>query len=223
MNPIKSGIAAIFLICATHLLLADDSLLDGWFAAQSGLHTWSADAIQTRNIKSFSQPLVSTGRVWVATPDRFRWELGQPPQTIAIRQPDQLVLVYPRLKRAEKYPLGGSDRGPWRDALALLEASFPRSRSQLESQFKIGTVTQTNGVVQISLQPKSGLAKKFMSEIVVAFRAADFTPALTELKFSDGSSMRNDFSNSVTNAPLSDALFQADLPADFKVIEPSKN
>ncbi len=220
---LQFAIAVALLLAGQKNLLAESPLLSAWFAAQTNMHTWSADAVQTRVIKSFSQPLVSTGRVFVAIPDHFRWELGRPPQTIAIRQPDQLVLLYPRLKRAEKYPLNVSQPGPWRDALALLEASFPRSRSQLESQFKIGTVIETNGVVQLSLQPKSTFAQKFMTAIVVGFRAADFTPASTELKFSDGSSMRNDFSNSVTNAPLPAGTFEANIPTDYKVAEPMKN
>ncbi len=218
----RFSIALLFLR-ATHVEAADNLLLDGWFAAQTNLHTWTADAVQTRTLKTFSQPLVSTGKVWVVTPDHFRWELGQPPQTIALRQPDQLILLYPRLKRAEKYPLNENQAGPWRDALELLEASFPRSREQLGSHFKIGAVVETNGVVELSLRPKSGMAQKFMSEIVIGFRASDFTPASTELKFSDGSSMRNDFSNSITNTVIPDSIFQTNIPPEFKVIEPLKN
>ena len=117
-----------------------NALVERWIAAQTNLLTWSAEAVQTRSIKTFSQPLLSTGRVWVAAPDRFRWELGRPPQTIAVRQPDQLWLLYPKLKRAEKYSLTDSQPGPWRDALALLEASFPRSRAELESRFTVVSV-----------------------------------------------------------------------------------
>jgi outer membrane lipoprotein-sorting protein len=199
-----------------------NALLQQWFNAQTNLHTWSADAIQTRVIKTFSEPLVSTGKVWVAMPDRFRWELGQPPQTIALRQPEQLVLVYPRLKRAEKYPLKSEQPGPWRDALSLLEASFPRSRAELESRFIIGSVKASNGGVEVQLEPKSSFARKFMSELRIGYRTADFAPAFTELKFSDGSSMRNDFSNSVTNAAIPETMFQFELGPDFKVIEPLK-
>ena len=47
--------------------------LDTWLAAQTNIHTWTADAIQTRSIKTFAQPLVSTGKVWVVTPNHFRW------------------------------------------------------------------------------------------------------------------------------------------------------
>jgi outer membrane lipoprotein-sorting protein len=197
-------------------------LLGHWFASQTNLQTWTADAVQTRTIKTFNQPLISTGRVFVAVPDRFRWELGNPPQTIAIRQVDNLYLVYPRLKRAEKYSLDAAKAGPWKDALALLEASFPASRVQLESRFDILAVSQTNQVAQVTLQPKSAFAKKFMSEIQIGFRTGDFSPAFTELKFSDGSTMRNDFSNSRTNTPLDATLFEPDLPQGTTIVEPGK-
>src|ERR1019366_6383678 len=77
---------------------------DQWFAAQTNLQSWSADFTQTRSLKVLAQPLVSPGKVWVK-PGEFRWELGQPVQTIVLRRPEQLLIIYPRLNRAEKYPL----------------------------------------------------------------------------------------------------------------------
>ena len=197
-----------------------DALLDRWISAQTNLHTWTADCTQTRSLKVLSQPLVSSGKVWVMVPDRFRWELGQPAQTIALRQPDQLLIIYPRLKRVEKYPLRGAQPGPWKDALALLEASFPRSRADLESRFRVLSVTETNAMIQVTLQPKSASARKFMAEIQVSVSTNDFSPLATELRFSDGSSMRNDFTNVVVNAPLGPELFDAKLDPDFSVVEP---
>jgi outer membrane lipoprotein-sorting protein len=221
--------AAALPLCALALLLcmaavADPAnpgkLVDRWCAGQTNIQTWSADLIQTRSLKVLSQPLVSGGRVWVAMPDRFRWELGQPAQTIALRQPGQLMLIYPRLKRAEKYPLNDTRPAPWKDALALLDASFPKSRAELESRFRVQSVTQTNSTVQLVLQPRSAAARKFITEIQISFRTNDYLPAATELIFSDGSSMRNDFTNSVLNAPLDAGLFEAKLDANFTVAEP---
>jgi outer membrane lipoprotein-sorting protein len=195
-------------------------LLDQWIAAQTNLHTWSADAVQTRSIKTLSEPLVSTGKVWVVVPDRFRWELGQPAQTIALRRPDQLFLIYPKLKRVEKYALDAKQPGPMRDALALLEASFPRSRADLEARFRVLSMTQTNAVVHLLLQPKSASARKFVSGLEVAFSVNGFSPVSTELRFSDGSSMRNDFSHAVVNQPLDEGLFDVKLGPGFTVVEP---
>ncbi len=221
--------AAALPLCLLALLLctaavADPAdpgkLVDRWCAGQTNIQTWSADLIQTRSLKVLLQPLVSGGRVWVAMPDRFRWELGQPAQTIALRQPGQLMLIYPRLKRAEKYPLNDTQPAPWKEALALLDASFPKSRAELESRFRVQSLTQTNSTVQLVLQPRSAAARKFISEIQISFRTNDYVPTATELVFSDGSSMRNDFTNSVLNAPLDAGLFEAKLDANFTVVEP---
>ena len=214
------ALGASGLLAGTALAQPSDALLDRWIFAQTNLHTWTADCTQTRSLKVLSQPLVSDGKVWVIVPDRFRWELGQPAQTVALRQPDQLLILYPRLKRVEKYPLRGVQPGPWKDALALLEASFPRSRADLESHFRVLSVTETNSMMQVTLQPKSASARKFMAEIQVNVSTNGFSPLATELRFSDGSSMRNDFTNVVINAPLGQDLFDAKLDPSFSVVEP---
>jgi outer membrane lipoprotein-sorting protein len=215
------------LLCAT-AIVADaqqnpgrDAQFNKWFEVQTNLQSWSADFIQTRTLKVLSQPLVSTGKVWV-TRDEFRWELGQPVQTIVLRQPDKLLILYPRLKRAEKYPLNGVPPGPLKDALALLDATLPRDRATMEKNFQLASAAETNSVLQMALQPRSESARKFISEIVIGFHTNDFTIAATEMEFADGSSLRNDFTNVVINQPIDPDRFQAKLPPDYTVVEPLK-
>ncbi|MGA2242135.1 MAG: outer membrane lipoprotein carrier protein LolA [Verrucomicrobiota bacterium] len=213
--------ALLFLVAVLSARAAEQSpVLDTWFSAQTNLHSFTADVIQTRTLKVLSQPLVSTGKVWVVIPNRFRWEIGQPAQTIALRQPDTLFLIYPRLKRAEKYPLNDNQPGPWRDALALLDASFPRSRADLESRFRVLSVTQTNANWEITLQPKNALARQMMAEIGITVRTNDCLLAATEMKFADGSRMRNDFTNVVLNPVLGEEIFDAKLDPGVTVVEP---
>ena len=199
----------------------DNAQVSKWFEVQTNLHSWSADFTQTRSLKVLTQPLVSTGRVWV-TPGEFRWELGQPVQTIVLRQPDQLLIIYPRLKQAEKYPLDGIPTGPIKDALALLDASLPRDRATMEKNFRLLSATETNSILQMTLQPRSDSARKFIGEIVIGFHTNDFTIAATEMKFADGSSLRNDFASVVLNRTIDPAMFEARLPPDYTVVEPLK-
>lgn len=199
-----------------------DSVLNRWLAAQAELKTWTADCTQTRSLKTLTQPLVARGRVWFAAPDRFRWELGQPAQTIAVRRGDQMWISYPRLKRAEHYDLSGSQTGPWRDALGLLEAGFPRSRQQLDRRFKIASLQATNEVWTFALQPNSAQARRFITEVGVAVGMKDCALLATELTFADGSKMRNDFTNIVLNPTLGEALFNPPVDAGFTVTEPLK-
>jgi outer membrane lipoprotein-sorting protein len=216
------SILAVFLCLAAMVARADerDVQFNRWFAAQTNLQSWSADFTQTRSLKVLSQPLVATGKVWVTAPGLFRWELGQPAQTIVLRRPDQLLIIYPRLKRAEKYSLEGVPSGPLKDALALMDASLPRDRASMEERFRLLSATETNSILQMTLQPKSISARKFISEILIGFHTNDFSIAVTELKFADGSGLRNDFTNTVLNQPIDPALFQVKLAPDFTVVEP---
>ncbi len=214
--------SAVLVLAACGSILAADTnaVLNSWFAAQSNLRTWTADFTQTRTIKTLTQPLIATGHVWFATPNRFRWELGSPARTIAVRQADQMLVIYPLLKRAERYPLAGNDSSQWREALSLLEAGFPRSRVELESRYKMLSFGETNGAWQLALQPASAFARRMMKEIRVGFATNDFSLASTELIFPDGSGMRNDFKNAILNPPIDESAFAWKPDPDFKITEP---
>jgi outer membrane lipoprotein-sorting protein len=124
------------------------------------------------------------------------------------------------LKRAERYPLTGSEGGQWRDMLSLLEAGFPHSRAELDARFRILSLTQTNGAWQLGLQPANASARRMMKEIRVGLATNDFSLTSTELIFADGARMRNDFKNAALNSPFDKALFDWKPGPDFKVIEP---
>lgn len=215
---------ALGILCALQSVRAGDTniVLDAWFAAQKGLHTWSADFVQTRALKTLTQPLVANGHISFAMPNEFRWELGQPAKTIALRQGDEMFVVYPRLKRAERYPLGAGTPTEWRDTMSLLSAGFPHDRKEFEAQFQILSLTETNGVWQFSLQPKSVFARRMMPELRLGLATNGFSLASTELVFVDGSRMRNDFTNAVLNPVLDGKLFEWSPPTDYKVTEPMK-
>ena len=138
--------------------------LQHFLSAQTNLQTWSADLTQIRQLKTLMQPLTSTGHVWFAAPNQFRWEIGVPAQTIAVRGGDEMLVIYPRLKRVEKYPLSGEKMGQWKDTLALLEAGFPRSQAELDKQFKVMSITVTNDVNIATLQPRSASARRMMPQ-----------------------------------------------------------
>ncbi len=195
-------------------------MLDAWFASQKNFHTWSADFIQTRALKTLTQPLITRGHITFAMPDDFRWELGQPAQTIALRHGAAMFVIYPRLKRAEHYPLGAGTPADWRDTMSLLQAGFPRDQKEFEAQFKLQSLTETNGAWQMSLQPKSPFARRMMPELRIGLATNDFSLVSTELVFVDGSRMRNDFTNAVLNPVLDEKMFEWVPPADYKVTHP---
>jgi outer membrane lipoprotein-sorting protein len=220
--PARVGLLCLLMAFAHAHAGAPVAWVTTWMSAQTNLLTWSADVLQTRSLKTLAQPLQARGQVWFAAPNRFRWELVEPSATIAVRQADQLMVIYPRLKRAERYPLSGTEGGPWKDALSLLEAGFPRSQAELETRFRVLSQSVTGEVCEIALQPKASSARRLMPQIKIAFATNDLTLRATELQFADGSTIRNDFSHSQLNPRLDDSLFTPKLDADFKIVEPMK-
>ena len=198
-----------------------DAQFNKWFEVQTNLQSWSGDFTQTRTLTVLNQPLVSAGKVWVKRGE-FRWELGSPVSTIVLRQPDQLLIIYPRLKRAEKYPLGSVAVGPMKDALALLDASLPRDRASMEEHFQLLSAVLTNSILQMTLQPRSDAARKMIGQVVIGFHTNDYIIATTEMKFADGSRLQNTFTNIAVNQPLSPDLFEASVPSNYTVVEPLK-
>lgn len=198
-------------------------LVSAWLIAQTNIHNWSADFVQTRHLKSLAEPLTAKGHVWFSEPNRFRWELGSPAQTIAVRATTEMLVIYPRLKRVERYPLTGSQTSQWREALDLLEAGFPRSETELLSRFKLAAQTITNQICELTLEPKSAAARKMMPQIRLAFGTNDFSLRATELHFADGSTLRNDFDKAELNPGVDPGLFEPKIDPAFKVIEPLKN
>lgn len=196
-----------------------DAQFNQWFAAQTNMQSWSGDFTQTRSLMALSQPLQSAGKVWVR-PGQFRWELGQPPQTIVVRNPDELLILYPRFKRAEVYALDKIPPGPIKDAMALLDVSIPRDRATMEQHFQLLSATITNATLQMTLQPKSQSARQFINAIVIGFHTNDYVIADSQMEFSDGSTLRNDFHNVVFNQPMKPDLFATNVPPDYTVVEP---
>jgi outer membrane lipoprotein-sorting protein len=206
---------------AATILHADkyDAQFNKWFAAQTNMQSWSGDFTQTRSLMALAEPLKSTGKIWVR-PGQFRWELGQPPQTVVVRNPNELLIMYPRFKRAEVYALDKIPPGPIKDAMALLDVSIPRDRATMEEHFQLLSATITNSVLQMTLQPKSASARQFIGAVVIGFHTNDYVIAASQMNFSDGSTLRNDFTNVIFNQPMDPKLFETNLPPDYSVVEP---
>lgn len=197
-----------------------NAILQGWFAAQDRLQTWTADFTQTRSLKTLTKPLVAQGRLSFGMPNRFRWELGQPARTVALRDGQDMIVVYPLLKRAERYPMGERAPAEWRDMLSLLDAGFPRNRAAFDRQFRLLSLLESQGAWHLTLQPTSSTARKFIREIRLGLSTNDFMLTLNELVFVDGSSMRTEFSNGRLNPPLQEDVFRWIPDPSYRVTDP---
>jgi len=212
-------VGAACLLMPTRGAAADASAaIDAWITSQRDLRTWSADFTQTRTLKSLTKPLVSAGKAWFASPDRFRWETFSPAPTVAVRDADQMLVIYPRLKRAERYSLGTS--GPMGDLLSVLDAGFPRDRKTFDAKFRLISATVTEGRWEFRMEPARHLARKFVPRLAVWVSADRHELMSFEITFTDGSRMHTTFTGAIVNQPIPDEVFRPRIPPDVTLTEP---
>jgi outer membrane lipoprotein-sorting protein len=223
----KSGLAlaaAALAALAGAALAAQEGegALENWLERQAEIETWAADVVQTRRLRSLVRPLESSGQVWFARPDRFRWQLGDPPRTIAIRTPETLEILYPRLKQLERYPFGAEIDESWRQALALLEVGFPENADVFRQRYELLESERLEDRWRFELQPRESGARTLISKVIIEVAPEDWRLLATELAFPEGSTMRNDFSDHRLGVELDAELFEAEIGDDWEVREPLK-
>lgn len=213
------GIVALLAINGAVWAADTDALIDKIISHQSKIRTWQAEFTQIRHLPSLKKPLRTPGKVWFQHTGEFRWELGRPARSIAIRSQQQITILSPRLKLAEVYPLTTDQSGPWRDALALLEVGFPSSRSALEQKFVVKQIEERSEGIHVVLLPRKKSARQFLGEIRMEFGTTNQLSA-TEMSFSHGARIRTEFSQGVSNEMIEDASFDASIPSGFRVSHP---
>ena len=219
------AVALSFLGLAPHAAIAAEGdagavALDGWLHHQAQIETWSADVTQVRRLEGLVRPLEATGKVWFEQPNRFRWQLGDPPRTIAVRNDDELDVAYPRLHQLEKYTFSEKISASWRQVLALLDVGFPSDPDAFHAQYELQSAQETDGVWSFHLAPRARTALQLIKAVDIDVDAASNRLLATALEFPDGSTMRNQFSKIVVNPTLDPSLFHIQVGSDWQVVKP---
>ena len=196
-----------------------ERFLEAWLTRQAEVKSWTADVVQTRKLQSLVRPLESRGRVWVRPPNQFRWQLGEPPRTIAVRTENNFLVVYPQLGRIERYALTGDIDPAWRQVLALLELGFPSEASEFYARYEPIASEQLGNVWRFQLRPVARAARRLIDRVHLEIAKDDFTIRATELVFPDESVMRNDFSHHQLNVDIDDALFAVEAAEKYPIVD----
>ncbi len=218
-------VCALVLMC---VVLSNSSVgaeearerLDRWLEGQTAIASWSADVTQIRSLKTLSRPLSAVGKIWFAQPNSFRWQLADPPKTIAVRTEEALVVIYPRLKQVERFPLGEDVEGSWSRALALLEIGLPNGAATFWSNYELTDGSSDGATWIYDLQPTDSGARRLIERVRLELTGDDLLLTATEIGFPDGSTMRNEFSNHRLDVEIEPSVFEVEIDSSYEVVEP---
>lgn len=186
---------------------ADNLELESWLKRQSSITSLDTAFTQERKLPALKNPTTTEGRLSFVKPDKVRWQLGDPFETLAVSDGKTLTLIDAAAKTARRTNVDS----PQAARFSLLTGKAFESPEAFYQAFEIIDSRTTSGIVQYTLKPKN---RRVRSQVPWIF--LDIDPAKNELRalemeLNDKSRVKSIFANSRFNVKLEDSLFHPDL------------
>jgi outer membrane lipoprotein carrier protein len=182
-----------------------------WIAQQADIRTLSADFVQTRRLRVLRDPVARPGQFWFATPGSFRWQLGNPPETIALRRKDAVYLISVKGRKFSRQdPAAMAAKSGMRD-MPMMEFPMATDYASFAKRFEVRSIKVDGGLCTANILPRDASARKFLQKVEVVFDTNTGDMHAFEVAFRDGSALRNEFSNVQVNRRIDPATFSFDL------------
>ncbi len=182
----------------------ETAALDAWLARQATIRSLDTSFIQERKLPALKKPTTSPGRFSFARPSSFRWQLGDPTETLVVSDGATVTLLDSATRTARRIPADS----PRAARFALLSGDAFQNRSSFTSAFELVESRIVSGIHQYTLKPKD---RRFRSEVPWVF--LDIDPKRNELRamemeLQDKSRVRTVFQNPSINKELPPELFR---------------
>jgi outer membrane lipoprotein-sorting protein len=181
----------------------DISVVERWLATNSGVGALKIDFVQTRRMRSVSQE----GTLWLDYSNhRFRWQSGDPAQTIVVSLGKNILIIRTPMKKYEVRP-AGSGGAP---GMAALANGFPRSLPEFQQKYRVLEIRPESNTQRIVARPL-GEGGRGVQTFTFVVDATHFRLLGIEIDLEDGSSVHTIFSRVETNVAMAADLFQPPL------------
>ncbi len=187
--------------------IAQNAELETWLKRQSSITSLDASFTQERKLPALKEPTTTKGRLCFVKPDKVRWQLGDPFETLAVSDGETLTLIDAGAKTARRT---GVD-SPQAARFSLLSGKAFETAEKFYQTFEVIESRVTAGIHQYTLKAKD---RRVRSQIPWIF--LDIDPERNELRalemeLQDKSRLRTVFEKPRFNVKLDESLFRPDL------------
>ena len=199
---------AVFVLTSLLAQAAPDTtVLDAWLKRQTSINTLEASFTQERKLPSLKEPVSTPGKLMMQRPDKLRWELGNPIETLAVSDGTTMTLLQASDKSARQV----DKDSPQAKQFSFLGGNALASPEAFREAFEIVDARVTSGIHQYTLQPKERRMKANVPWVFLDIDPASNELRALELEMKDKSRIRTVFTNTKLNGKLAANAFKADL------------
>lgn len=187
-----------------------ETVIRRWIAGQKDVKSLSITFRQERELKGLKKPVMATGQIWLDRESRMRWQIGDPPKTIAVYQEKEVKVLHPGKKLLERRVLGADAGNQSEMEKAFLESGIPDSLQDFQRFFRILDSTEEGSLDRVKLEVKDSRAQTALTGMDFLIDRPSNLLAGYDVSFRDGSSIRTRFLQVKKNAAFEAGLFQPD-------------
>lgn len=121
-----------------------------------------AEFEEEKTVHLMNKPIASTGKVWFASPNKFRREVEGNSPSVTVSDGEQLWIYYPKFKSAEHYSLG--KHSPLDAGIAALTAAL--NLENIENSYHISG-NQTDQGYELHLVPRNPSLKRLLKTFTI--------------------------------------------------------
>lgn len=197
---------------------APRAALEKWFATAAKVKTIQAEFDQLRKLKSVRNPLRKPGRMWMdKAGGLFRWQVGDPPELLAIRSKDGGMSVLDAKQKVartwSREALEAEEQQGRGQGFAMLNSMQNASLADFDRDFILtdGKPDAANPALwHFDWKFKDGKIGLFVLRLTIVANTADGSMQSFTLHMRDGSSMGTVIRSYQLNAAIPAATFKAD-------------
>lgn len=186
----------------------DTRPLEAWLNRQDDVKSLVADFSQERKLPALKNPVTTQGTLAMARPGKLRWELGDPPKTIAVSDGSTMTLVDVEKKRARSLP---ADSAKARQFTLLADGALRGDLEGFKETFELVESRVTDGIYQLTVRPKERSLREHVSWVFLDIDPDKNELRALELQLEDKSRIRTVFTRTRLNVEIPAERFNVDL------------
>lgn len=200
------------LICLVLPLQSADPTLDtaplkAWLEQQKNVKTLHAEFTQERTLPALKKPITTPGTLHLHHDGRMRWNLGDPTQTIAISDGENVQLIDLKKQRQRSISADSPQARPF---TLLSSDAFSSGLEGFLKQFKLIESRTTNGIYQLTTQPQDAALRRHIPWVFFDIDLNDHSLRALEIQLKDKSRIRTIFTKVTLNSQIPDHIFLYD-------------
>ncbi len=193
-------LALTLLIAAPLHAEPDWASLESWIARQQTVKNLYGEFTQTRRLPTLRIPSRQPGKIWFTSQGQFRFELGDPVDTVAIRDGGTAVTLIDE-RRDTRRTIDESVAGPESQQLLLMRFPLTNSLEEFRRVFNVARMEENGTKTELDLIPRDASLRKHVQRIDLEYETSTGILTNFNVELANGGGLETNFTRMKVNQP----------------------